>query len=103
MNDFESDLTLLENLSKKISDLIYNNQFTQISQIDKQRQAIIEKIKNSEKSHLQIESRISDLIINNNEMLKNTENKLNKLKRDHEKFNKRLKAYSLSKWIKSDI
>ena len=97
MNDFESDLTLLENLSKKISDLIYNNQFTQISQIDKQRQAIIEKIKNSEKSHLQIESRISDLIINNNEMLKNTENKLNKLKRDHEKFNKRLKAYSLSK------
>lgn len=103
MNDFESDLTLLENLSKKISDLIYNNQFTQISQIDKQRKAIIEKIKNSEKSHLQIESRISDLIINNNEMLKNTENKLNKLKRDHEKFNKRLKAYSLSKWIKSDI
>ena len=97
MNDFESDLTLLENLSKKISDLIYNNQFTQISQIDKQRKAIIEKIKNSEKSHLQIESRISDLIINNNEMLKNTENKLNKLKRDHEKFNKRLKAYSLSK------
>ena len=97
MNDFESELTLLENLSKKISDLIYNNQFTKISQIDKQRQAIIEKIKNSEKSHLQIESRISDLIINNNEMLKNTENKLNKLKRDHEKFNKRLKAYSLSK------
>ena len=97
MNDFESELTLLENLSKKISDLIYNNQFTQITQIDKQRQAIIEKIKNSEKSHLQIESRISDLIINNNEMLKNTENKLNKLKRDHEKFNKRLKAYSLSK------
>ena len=97
MNDFESELTLLENLSKKISDLIYNNQFTQISQIDKQRQAIIEKIKNSEKSHLQIESRISDLIINNNEMLKNTKNQLNKLKRDHEKFNKRLKAYSLSK------
>ena len=97
MNDFESDLTLLENLSKKISDLIYNNQFTQISQIDKQRKAIIEKIKNSEKSHLQIESRISDLIINNNEMLKNTKNQLNKLKRDHEKFNKRLKAYSLSK------
>ena len=97
MNDFESELTLLENLSKKISDLIYNNQFTQISQIDKQRQAIIEKIKNSEKSHLQIKSRISNLIINNNEMLKNTENKLNKLKRDHEKFNKRLKAYSLTK------
>ena len=59
MNDLESDLTLLENLSKKISDLIYNNQFTQISQIDKQRRAIIEKIKNSETSHLQIKSRIN--------------------------------------------
>ena len=97
MNDFESELTLLENLSKKISDLIYNNQFTKVSQIDKQRQAIIEKIKNSEKSHLQIKSRISNLIINNNEMLIKTENKLNKLTKDHEKFNKRLKAYSLSK------
>ena len=48
MNDFESDLTLLENLSKKISDLIYPNQFNQISEIDKQRRAILEKIKNSE-------------------------------------------------------
>ena len=97
MNDFESELTLLENLSKKISDLIYNNQFTKISQIDKQRQAIIEKIKNSEKSHLQIKSRISNLIINNNEMLIKTENKLNKFTKDHEKFNKRLIAYSLTK------
>ena len=63
MNNLESDLTLLENLSKKISDLIYDNQFAQISEIDKQRQAIIEKIKNSETSHLQIQSRISNLII----------------------------------------
>ena len=78
MNDFESDLTLLENLSKKISDLIYNNQFNQISEIDKQRLAIIEKIKNSEISHLQIKSRISDLIINNNEMLISTQNKFKK-------------------------
>ena len=97
MNNLESDLTLLENLSKKISDLIYDNQFAQISEIDKQRQAIIEKIKNSETSHLQIQSRISNLIINNNEMLANTKKKLKKLTKNREKFNKRLKAYSLTK------
>ena len=97
MDTLNSDLDLLENLSKKISDLIYNNQFTQISQIDKQRRAIIEKIKNSETSHLQIKSRISDLIINNNEMLISTQNKFKKLTKDHEKFNKRLKAYSFTK------
>ena len=97
MNDFESDLTLLENLSKKISDLIYNNQFNQISEIDKQRRAIIEKIKHSETRHLQIKSRISDLIINNNEMLTNTSNKLKQLTKNREKFSKRLKAYSLIK------
>ncbi len=97
MNDFESDLTLLENLSKKISDLIYNNQFNQISEIDKQRRVIIEKIKHSETSHLQIKSRISDLIINNNEMLTNTSNKLKQLTKNREKFSKRLEAYSLIK------
>ena len=97
MNNIESDLTLLENLSKKISDLIYNNEFTQISEIDKQRQAIIEKIKNSETSHSQIKFRISNLIINNNEMLANTKKKLKKLTKNREKFNKRLKAYSLTK------
>ena len=97
MNNIESDLTLLENLSKKISDLIYNNEFTQIYEIDKQRQAIIEKIKNSETSHSQIKFRISNLIINNNEMLANTKKKLKKLTKNREKFNKRLKAYSLTK------
>ena len=77
--------------------LIYNNQFEHISEIDKQRQAIIEKIKNSETDHLQIKSRISNLINNNNEMLTNTANKLKQLTKNREKFSKRLKAYSLIK------
>ena len=97
MNNFDTELTLLENLSKKMSDLIYKNQFEHISEIDKQRQAIIEKIKNSETDHLQIKSRISNLINNNNEMLTNTANKLKQLTKNREKFSKRLKAYSLIK------
>ena len=35
--DSSSDLDLLEKLSKKISDLIYNNEFTQISVLDSQK------------------------------------------------------------------
>ena len=48
MDNLNSDLDLLENLSKKISDLIYNNEFTQVSFIDAQRRALIKKIIESE-------------------------------------------------------
>ena len=44
MDNLNSDLDLLENLSKKISDLIYNNEFNQISFLDAQRRLLIEKI-----------------------------------------------------------
>ena len=44
MDTINSDLDLLENLSKKISDLIYDNKFNQISEIDAQRKALIKKI-----------------------------------------------------------
>ena len=97
MNNFKSDLDLLENLSKKISDLIYNNEFSQISTIDTQRKAIIEKIKNSESQKLDIKKRIGKLIQNNIENIKSTEKKLQNLSKNHNKFNKRLKAYSINK------
>ena len=45
MDTLNSDLDLLENLSKKISDLIYNNEFTQISTLDAQRKLLIEKLR----------------------------------------------------------
>ena len=45
MDSINSDLDLLENLSKKISDLLYNNEFSKISEIDIQRKALIKKIK----------------------------------------------------------
>ena len=34
MSNFNSDLELLESLSKKISDLIYNNELSQVTSID---------------------------------------------------------------------
>ena len=44
MDNLNKDLNLLENLSKKISDLLYNNEFSQITVIDNQRKALIKKI-----------------------------------------------------------
>ena len=66
MDNLNSDLDLLENLSKKISDLIYK--------------------------------RIGKLLENNIENIKATEIKLQNLSKNHNKFNKRLKAYSSIKY-----
>ena len=97
MDSINSDLDLLENLSKKISDLLYNNQFSKISEIDIQRKALIEKIKESQLKKNNIKARISKLLDNNNSMVRSTEKKLYKLSKNHNDFNKRLKAYSFNK------
>lgn len=97
MNSTNSDLDLLENLSKKISDLIYNNKFNQISEIDAQRNALIKKIKESESEKNKIKERIHKLVKNNISMIEESEKKLRILSKNHNKFNKRLKAYSFSK------
>ncbi|MDC0457154.1 hypothetical protein OAM56_04475 [Alphaproteobacteria bacterium] len=97
MNSLNTDLILLENLSKKISDLIFNNNFSQISEIDTQRKVLIKKIMDSEIHKTNIKARISRLVENNNEMLLMSEKKLQKLSKNHNKFNKRLKAYSFNK------
>ena len=97
MDSINSDLDLLEILSKKISDLLYNNEFSQISAIDIERKALIKKIKQSNLNKNNIKSRISELLENNNSMVRSTEKKLHKLSKIHNKFNKRLKAYSLNR------
>ncbi len=94
MDNFNADLELLENLSKRISDLIYNNDFSQISYIDKQRRALIKKITDSEHKKNDIKKRIGVLVKNNVEIIKATEKKLKDLTENHHKHNKRLKAYS---------
>jgi len=97
MDSINSDLDLLENLSKKISDLIYDNKFNQISEIDAQRKALIIKIMENESKKNKIKERIRKLIKNNTSMIEVSETKLKKLSKNHNKFSKRLKAYSFSK------
>ena len=97
MDNLNRNLDLLENLSKKISDLIYNNEFSQISLIDAQRRALIKKIKEGESQNYEIKKRIGKLVENNIENIKATEKKLQTLSKNHNKFSKRLKAYSLNK------
>ena len=94
MDTINSDLDLLENLSKKISDLIYDNKFNQISEIDAQRKALIIKIMENESKKNKIKERIHNLVKNNICMVEETEKKLKILSKNHEKFSKRLKAYS---------
>ena len=97
MDSLHSDLDLLENLSKKISDLLYLNKYNEISEIDIQRKAIIKKIRENETHKSAIKQRIGKLVENNVAMIEATEKKLNTLSRNHYKFNKRLKAYSFNK------
>lgn len=97
MDSINSDLDLLENLSKKISDLIYDNKFNQVSQIDAQRKALIIKIMENESKKNKIKQRIRKLIKNNTSMIEVSETKLKTLSKNHNKFSKRLKAYSFSK------
>ena len=97
MDNLHTDLNLLENLSNKISDLIYNNQFSQISFLDAQRRELIKKIRESEIRKNNISERIGQLVKNNEENLNIIEAKIVKLSKNHNKFNKRLKAYSFTK------
>ena len=97
MDTLNSDLEMLENLSKKMSDLIHDNEFANISYLDSQRRLLIEKIKNSEIKRVNIKNRIGKIVENNLENIKATEKKLQNLSKNHNKFNKRLKAYSMSR------
>ena len=97
MDTLNTDLQLLENLSKKISDLIYLNRYKQISELDEQRKEIIRKIKKSQIKKNEIKARIRLLAEGNTRMVEATERKMQLLQKNHNKFNKRLEAYSFNK------
>ena len=97
MNSLNSDLILLENLSKKISDLIFDKSFSQVLEIDVQRKLLIKKIKENQTHKSIIKKRIGKLVENNNGLIEDVEKKIHKLSKNHNKFNKRLKAYSFNK------
>ena len=97
MDTLNSDLQLLENLSKKISDLIYLNRYKQISELDEQRKEIIRKIKKTQIKKNEIKARFRLLAEGNTRMVQATERKMQLLQKNHNKFNKRLEAYSFNK------
>ena len=97
MDTLNSDLQLLENLSKKISDLIYLNRYKQISELDEQRKELIRKIKKNQIKKNEIKARIRLLAEDNTRMVQATERKMQLLQKNHNKFNKRLEAYSFNK------
>ncbi|MAK06054.1 MAG: hypothetical protein CMM64_02875 [Rhodospirillaceae bacterium] len=97
MSNLKEDLDLLEHLSKKISDLIYLNEFSQIASLDNHRKEIIRKITENNSKKDEIKTRIKLLMEKNAEIIKVTEKKLQTLHKNHNKFNNRLKAYSFNK------
>lgn len=97
MNNIKEDLDLLENLSKKISDLIYLNEFEHIPTLDDHRKEIIRKITKNKSKKDEIKTRIKLFMEKNAEIIKVTEKKLQALHKNHNKFNNRLKAYSFNK------
>ena len=95
MLSYQDDLSKLEDLSIKISDLINENRFENILELDLQRKKIIESIKSSIMSDHKM--KLSQIININNKSLENIENKINELTIKHNKIKKRIKFYSLSK------
>ena len=86
MNNLNSDLILLENLSKKISDLIFDKNFSQVLEIDAQRKLLIRKIKENQTHKSIIKKRIGKLVENNNGLVEDVEKKIRKLSKNHSKF-----------------
>jgi hypothetical protein len=97
MDNIISNFTILETLSKQISDLIYNNNYDKVYELDLMRQSIIKDII-KEKSHdHNIKNILKNLITQNESLIFYSESNLENLKKNQSKFNKRLKAYNKTK------
>ena len=90
-------LIALENLSKEISDNIFNDNFDKIFQLDMERKKIIENIKTTSFINSDVKDKLNSLIKDNNKMILISDTKIKKLKLNQNKFTKRLQAYNLSK------
>ena len=94
MTDLD-ELNKLEDLSIKISDLINQNKFENILELDLQRKKIIESITTS--PNLNHNKKIYQIISLNNKSIEDIENKITKLNKNHYHSEKRIKFYSLTK------
>ena len=83
----------LEFLSKKISDLIYEQNFIDISVLNLKRIEIIKKIQNSNISN--IKEKIIKIHEDNEKYIAEIESKKKELEINHSKFVNRFKAYNI--------
>ena len=83
-SSFKNDLKQLEFLSKQISDLISNNNFEKILDLDLERKNIINKIKNLDSSSYK--NKINEIININKLSIETTELKMRHLVSNHSKF-----------------
>ena len=95
MFSHKNDLSKLEELSIKISDLINENKFDNILELDLERKKIIQSI--SKSCFKENKNKISQIIDINNKSVNNIEKKITNLNIKNNKFKKRIKFYSLSK------
>ena len=95
MIEYEEDLKKLESLSIQISDLINNNDYEKILELDIHRKKIINEI--SKSPHSSSKNRISKVINLNTKAIRDLETEIVQLNTNHNKFQKRIKFYSLSK------
>ena len=89
------ELKKLEDLSIKISDLINQNKFENILELDLQRKKIIESITTS--PNLNHKNKIHQIISLNNKSIEDIENKITKLNVNYYNSEKRIKSYLLNK------
>ena len=87
-----SDLMQIENISKKISDLINSGDYRQIEALDKTRLDLIKNFK--DKTNKNFQTLIIDISKKNNNDINQIEHKLISLKDEKSKFIKRFKAYN---------
>ena len=95
MIKYEEDLKKLEEISIRISNLISNNDYEKILELDTNRKRIINEI--SKSSHSSSKNRISKVINLNTKAIRDLETEIVQLNTNHNKFQKRIKFYSLSK------
>ena len=94
MTDLD-ELNKLEDLSIKISDLINQNKFENILELDLQRKKIIESISTS--PNIKHKQKIHNIVCLNNNSIEYIENKITKLNINYYKSQKRIKSYLLNK------
>ena len=94
MTDLD-ELNKLEDLSIKISDLINQNKFKNILELDLQRKKIIDSITTS--PNLNHKKKLHQIISLNNKSIEDIEKKITKLNINHYNSEKRIKSYSLNK------